>query len=266
VVTEGIVDVAGAQIRYREAGSGDAVVLVHGWPVDSRLWTEQIARLAGRHRVLALDLPGYGRSDPPAAPGFEPLVNAVLGFLDALGLERAALVGHDAGGPAVLLTAIRHPQRVSKLVVMDTTPYPKTPWLIRLLMLAGKIPGAGSLLLSRFGFRVLFRLGTAGRHVDTRAMADRFRPDPAERRRALIEALRGFDPGELVEVEAGVGSIAAPTMILWAADDPTGPLSLARRLAGDIPGSTLVTVPSCGHFLPLDRPGEVGELLAAFLD
>jgi pimeloyl-ACP methyl ester carboxylesterase len=261
-----MVEVGGLDVHYREAGTGDPVVLVHGWPVDSRLWTEQVDRLSGRHRALAPDLPGYGRSAAPPEVSFDLLVRTVIGFLDALGVERVSLVGHDVGGPVVLLAAIRHPERVSRLVVMDTTPYPKLPWLIRLLVLAGKIPGLGALLTSRFGFRLLFRLGTSSRDPDPAVLADTFRPDDPLRRRLLVEGLRGFDPRDLREVAGELGTIAAPTLVVWAADDPTGPVSLARRLASDIPGSTLVTVPNCGHFLPLDRPTEVGELLAAFLD
>lgn len=265
-MTEGNVEVGSLRVHFREAGSGDPVLLIHGWPVDSRLWSRQIERLGERHRVLALDLPGYGESDPPGEVSFDVLVGTVAGFLDAVGIERAAVVGHDVGGAIALLAAIRHPERVSRLVVMDTTPYPELPLLIRLLVLAGRIPGLGALLVSRLGFRLLFRLGTAGPGIDAGALADRFRPADRARRVALVDAIRRFDRRELEEVEAGLGLITCPTLVLWAAADPTGPLLLAHRLAAGIPGSTLVKVPDCGHFLPLNRPTEVGDLLAAFLD
>lgn len=260
------VEVGSLEIAYREAGTGDPVVMVHGWPTDSRLWTDQMSRLQGRHRVLAPDLPGYGGSQIPPVNGFELSTSTLVGFLDALGVERAALVGHDAGGPPVLLTAIRHPRRVSRLVVMDTTPYPQLALLVRLMVTAAKLPGIGEGMMSRPGFRMLFRVGTAGGDAEPVGLADRFRPPDRERRRALLAALRQFDRRELEEVEAGLGSITAPTLVVWAAKDPAGPLSLAHRLSADISGSTMVTVPNCGHFLPLDRPAEIGELLAAFLD
>jgi pimeloyl-ACP methyl ester carboxylesterase len=257
----------GLRIHYRETGEGTPVVLVHGWPTDSRLWDRQIPVLAARHRVIAPDLPGFGESDPPASgrTGLDLLQRSLLGLLAATGIERASFVGHDLGGPAVLLTAIRNPDRVERLVVMDTTPYPRLPLLIRLLLWGARIPGTGALMTSRWGFRSMLRLGTANRASDTAGLADTFRPERRAGRRALVDVLRRTDFRDLEEVATGLGDIGAPTLVLWAEHDPTGPVSVAERLAADIPGSLLETVPECGHFLPIDRPEAIADALARFL-
>jgi len=261
------VSVDGLRLHYREAGEGPAVVLVHGWPVDARLWDEQIPVLAARHRVIAPDLPGFGQSDRPEPDriGLDLLQRSLIGLMDAVGINQASFVGHDMGGIAVLLTAIRNPERVERLVVLDTTPYPDVPGLIRTLIWGAKIPVIGALMVSRWGLRIMFRLGTADRETDAGLLARLFRPEDRAGRRALVDTLRRTDWRGLQEVEAGLGGIGTPTLVLWAERDPTGPLSLARRLAADVSGSTLETVPDCGHFLPMDRPAVVAKSLAGFL-
>lgn len=243
------------------------MVLVHGWPVDARLWDGQIPVLAARHRVLAPDLPGFGGSDRPEPDriGLDLLQRSLTGLMDAAGIDQASFVGHDIGSLAVLLTTIRNPERVDRLVVLNTTPYSDVPRLIRSMILGTKIPGIGALMVSRWGFRMMFRIGTAHPETDAGLLADLYRPKDRAGRRALVDSLRRTTWRDLEEVEAGLGDIDKPTLILWAERDPTGPLSLARHLVADIPESTLKTVPDCGHFLPLDRPAAVAESLAGFL-
>jgi haloalkane dehalogenase len=261
------VSVDGLRLHYREAGEGPPVVLVHGWPTDARLWDRQIPVLAARHRVIAPDLPGFGQSDRPQPDriGFDLLQRSLTGLMDAVGIDQASFVGHDMGALAVLLTAICHPERVERLAVLDTTPYPDVPRLIRWLILGAKIPGIGALMVSRWGLRMMFRMGTANPETDAGGLAGLFWPKDREGRRALVDALRRSDWRDLEEVEVGLSGIGIPTLVLWAEGDPTGPLSLARRLVADVAGSTLETVPDCGHFLPMDRSEAVAESLAGFL-
>jgi pimeloyl-ACP methyl ester carboxylesterase len=243
------------------------VVLVHGWPVDARLWDGQIPVLAARHRVIAPDLPGFGQSDRPEPDriGLDLLQRSLIGLMDAVGINQASFVGHDMGALAVLLTAIRNPERVERLAVLDTTPYTDVPRLIRMLILGAKIPGIGALMVSRWGLRKMFQIGTVDPGTDAGLLAGLFRPKDRAGRRALVDTLRRTEWRDLEEVEAGLGGIDKPTLVLWAERDPTGPLSLARHLAADVPGSTLETVPDCGHFLPMDRPEAVAKSLAGFL-
>ncbi len=261
------VSVNGLSLHYREAGRGPPVVLVHGWPTDSRLWDGQIPVLAARHRVIAPDFPGFGQSDRPEPNriGLDLLQRSLIGLMDAVGLEQASFVGHDLGGPAVLLTAIRNPERVERLAVLDTTPYPDLPRLIRRMVRGAKVPGISALMVSRWGIRLMFRIGTANPQTDTSRLVDLFRPKDRAGRRALVDALRHIDFRDLEEVAAGLKGIGMPMLILWAEGDPTGPLSLARRFAADVPGSMLETVPDCGHFLPVDRPEAVAQALVGFL-
>ena len=258
------------ELSYLVAGQGDAMVLVHGWPTHSHLWRHQIPVLAEHFRVLALDLPGFGDSDKPTDVRYslDLFVDAFSGFLDALGLKDVTLVCHDIGGPIALLWAVRHAERLSRLVVMDTTPYPDLPLLIQLLLSAARLPGVGRLLVSRLGLRLLFHVGTARRGVVTDELVaayDRPFADNPAARKTLLRILAQMDPREMDEIANNLGRIAVPTLILWGEKDPSAPLSVARRLQADIPGAVLKTVPNCGHFLSEDCPDDVNQALLEFL-
>ncbi len=269
-VKDGTVPVAGVEIHYRVAGTGLPVVLVHGWPTSSLLWTDQMPPLATHHRVYALDLPGFGQSGQPTSrqPTWSDLADTLLGYLDALDLDRVSLVGHDIGAVAALLAAIRQPDRISRLAILNTTPYPHPPRLIRLLIRVAKTPLLNRSLTTRTGLWVLFRIGTANPGTDIRRSVDRHRApiaaDPT-RGRTIRAILASLDPNQLAEVESGLSRITCPVLVLWGQQDPTAPLTVAERLHNELPNSTLRTIAHGGHFLPEDTPCPVSRHLTIFL-
>jgi pimeloyl-ACP methyl ester carboxylesterase len=264
------IEVNGLKIAYLEGGQGDPILFIHGWPTFSYLWRRQMSALSERFQVCAVDLPGFGDSDKPADVGYTLgfYTDVLTGCLDALGVERVTLVSHDLGGTIALLWAVRHPERLARLVITDTAPYPDLPLMIRLMLLAARLPGLGQAMVSRPGLRFMFQLGTAGRGVVTDELVaayDRPLAETPGARNTLLRILTEIGPGEMGEIADNLGNIYAPVLILWAEKDPTAPLSIARRLHTDIRGSLLKTVPDCGHFLTEDRPEEVSRLLLEFL-
>ena len=264
------VEVSDLKIGYLEGGQGDPVLFVHGWPTFSHLWRHQIAALTEQFQVYALDLPGFGDSDKPADGSYTLgfYTDILTGFLDALGIERMTLVSHDLGGPISLLWAVRHPERLARLVITDTMPYPDWPLLIRLMLPVARLPGLGQAMVSRRGLRFMFQIGTTGKGVVTDELVaayDRPLTEAPGARKTLLRILTEIDPREMGEIADNLARITAPALILWAEKDPSAPLSIARRLHTDISGSLLKTVPDCGHFLTEDRPEEVNRLLLEFL-
>jgi pimeloyl-ACP methyl ester carboxylesterase len=264
------VEVDGLKLAYLVGGEGEPVVFVHGWPTYSYLWRHQMSALADSFCVFALDLPGCGDSEKPSdvqysLDFFSDVLNS---FLNAMGVGQVTLVSHDLGGPISLLWAVRHPERLARLVIMDTMPYPDLPWMIRLMLPAARLPGIGHLLVSRRGLRAALHIGTVGKGVVNDALVAAYdRPyagEPAARK-ILLRVLTELDPREMVEIAQNLERIAAPTLILWAEKDPSAPLSIAWRLQADIQCATLKTIPNCGHFLTEDQPGEVTQLLLEFL-
>lgn len=266
------VNVNGLNIHYLEQGVGEEVVFVHGWPTSSFLWRHQVGPLSQTHRVLAPDLPGFGDSDRPADVRYDlPFFVSFLGkFLDATDVERATLVCHDLGGPIALTFAVRHPERVGRLVILDTTPYPELPPALRMLLRVMAAPLVGDFIVSRTGIALTLRwVGVVGNRaaITSDVVDGYYRPYAQDRaaRRILLRILRELDPGEMVETAQGLGQIEAPTLIIWGDKDPTAPVSVARRLHQDIQGSQLVVLENCGHFVPEDKPEEVTRLMLEFL-
>jgi pimeloyl-ACP methyl ester carboxylesterase len=268
--SKGFVEVDGLKLAFLVGGEGEPIVFVHGWPTCSYMWRHQVPVLAERFRVYALDLPGFGDSDKPTDVSYTLAFYAGIldGFLKTMDIEQVSLVGHDLGGPIMLLWAVRHLERLARLVIMDTMPYPDLPLMLRLMLPAARLPGVGRAMVSRRGLRFALQLGTVGKEVVTDELVlAYYRPfsENLDARRVLLRILTELEPGEMVEIENNLGRITAPTLILWGEKDPSAPLSIARRLQADIDGSLLKTIPNCGHFLTEDRPEEVNRSLLEFL-
>ena len=119
-------DVNGFRMHYAEAGSGEPVILQHGWPEHWWAWRHVIPRLAERYRVIAPDLRGYGWSEVPKSGGYEKAQFAadVVGLMDVLGIEKARYAGHDWGAAAGYILAMDHPERLERLAAVSVPP----PW------------------------------------------------------------------------------------------------------------------------------------------
>jgi hypothetical protein len=116
------VSIEGINISYVEKGEGNPLVFVHGIPTSSFLWRDMIEELSAHGRVIALDLPGFGFSDPPPNGdyGISNYAHLLESFLEALSIEGATLVCHDFGGPIVLTYALQHPEKYERLIILDT--------------------------------------------------------------------------------------------------------------------------------------------------
>src|SRR4051812_34988639 len=124
-VTHRFVDLGDVRLHVAEAGAGPALVLLHGWPQHWWSWRRLIPTLARHHRVLAVDLRGWGWSSaPPGDYAKREFADDVVALLDALGIDRARVMGHDWGGYTALLLALEHPSRVERVVALDIAP----PW------------------------------------------------------------------------------------------------------------------------------------------
>ncbi|HZD22691.1 MAG TPA: alpha/beta hydrolase [Acidimicrobiia bacterium] len=269
-MADGVVNIDGADVHYRHAGKGQPVVLIHGWPTNGDLWRDQIPVLATQFCVYALDLPGMGQSPRPAGDQYswDGYARTVTLFMDGVGISQAHLVGHEFGAAIALLVAIRHPDRCERLAVLNTTPFPHLPWLVRLLIAVAKTPLLGRLVTSRAGISMLFRIGTTDSNTKPGDMVARYLPPASgsmNSRKTIRHVLTGLDPKGLSEIVEGVSGISCPTLILWAENDPSAPLSIAETLHETLPGSTLATISGCGHFAPEDSPVVVGERLLTFL-
>jgi pimeloyl-ACP methyl ester carboxylesterase len=257
--------VSGYTLSYRRAGAGDPVVLVHGFLAHSFVWDAVIERLAPRRDVLAPDLLACGGSDKPLDVdlGLGAHAGRLLGFLDALGVARAHLVGHGLGGAVALLAAVRAPSRALTVTAVNPSGYGQgaTP-LVRLLAspllpdaAAGALRALGPLLLRR-------RFGPGGRVRpglwDAFAAPYATAPAWAALRRFARDVSRR---DELSGARGELRRLTVPATVVWGMHDRFRSFTAAERLHQDIPGARLVRLDGAGHLVQLEAPDALAILL-----
>lgn len=266
------IDLDGARLYYYAAGTrgvGEPVVFLHGFPTSGHLWTDVIPLMPPGHRLVVVDLLGYGRSDPPNGRPLTLRAHAerVVGLMDALGIHQACIAGHDLGGGVAQAMAIDTPARVTRLALIDSVAF--TGWPTRdvrlartLLRLTGTVPPRWVLAVLRADLERGY--SDASRAVHS---IDRFiRPFASDDgRAAFMQHLRALDARETRTMAQRLGEIHAPTTVVWGANDPFLPLKLGRRLASAIPGAKLEVVPGVRHFTPEDAPRPVADAIGALL-
>jgi len=265
--------VDGVRLAYRDRGEGEPVVFVHGTPSYSYEWRHVVPTVeAAGHRVITYDLLGYGASERPL--GRDTSVGAqtelLVGLLDALGLQGASLVTHDIGGAIGQRIAVLHPQRVRRLVLIDSVSYDSWPSETWREIIRTRLDEHAAMPAEEFE-DMLTRQLTMTVADGSRMTGDDLRAFLAPHRTALGRVsffehqVRHYDSRYTEELTGRLGEIAVPVRILWGQQDRWQPTSYAQRLAADIPHAELVVVPDAGHFLMEDDPARVTREVLDFL-
>jgi haloalkane dehalogenase len=264
------VEVDGLGIAYRGLGTGPPVLLLHGWPTSSFLWRNVMPPLAERHRVLAIDLPGFGASDKPLGTryGFELFEKTIDGFLAALDVEQLGLAVHDLGGPIGLHWALHRPGRVTRLALLNTLVYPEFSEAVLQFVTACSTPELREQLTSPAGLAAAMALGLAdeGRLTEEVAAAVQAPFHSPESRRALADAGIGLEPEGFTEIARLLRSLRMPVRVIYGAQDRILPdvAETMARVQADVPQAEVTALPDCGHFLQEEAPDEIGAELARF--
>lgn len=267
------VQIGDIKLRYVEAGkNGPPLVLLHGLGASVEIWQSTLVALSRDHRVLALDLPGFGRSGKPAAP-HTPTYFAVIvrDFVDAMGLARTTLVGHSLGGAVALRFALDFPVRLERLGLVASAALGRGGSLLLRLM---SLPGVGELLSrpSRAGTALLFKLATHNPGAVSDAVVDvayHFARFPGAQRSflATLRALANFlgqRHKNFRPILDGLRQISVPTLVLWGRQDRILPVAHATSTRA-IPGALIDVWDQCGHLPMLEYPDRFNTLLRNFL-
>jgi len=280
-VVERTVEIPGLSVHLVEAGAGTPILLLHGFPQTSREWAGVMPHLAAVGRVIAPDLRGSGATDAPESSyRLAVLREDAVGLLDALGIDRAIVVGHDLGALAAMSLAVEHPERVSHLVVLSVPPlYLRMTWSMVGVMkylwfqYALAVPGWGPRLLRGGGQRLprwlfaTFAVNGGVARADVEAYLAELR-DPAQAR-AGSRKYRQLVVPEFLRIVLGRyrGRLPSmPTLVLLGADDPIVPrdaLAGIERYARDI---RIDDVPDSGHWIVDEQPVEVARRIARFAE
>lgn len=248
-------------ISYRRAGEGPTLVMLHGFLCDSRCWRTQLDGLAGAFDVIAWDAPGAGATpDPSSSYTIEDWSLSLEGFLDGLGIERAALVGLSWGGLLAQVFCARSPERVTHLVLADTY----AGW-------GGSMPPD------------VCRQRLERCEADSRLPPDEFV------RRWVPEMFSEYAPTELLEELSGIfaefhpegfrlmaksladsdtralmPTLDVPTLLLWGEADRRSSLEIALQMREAIPRAELTVIPGAGHVSNMERPVQFNDAVRRF--
>jgi pimeloyl-ACP methyl ester carboxylesterase len=257
------------EVAYRITGRGPPVVLVHGLACGQRMWFHQRRRLSDRHTVVTYDLRGHGHSDAPTEArrySSGHLGRDLIGLVEALYLERVAVVGFSMGGGPALALAAARPDRVSHLVLADVGAGAddawRTQWLARRWVDFADRTGfdelAPDMLRSEF-----YKLYANRRPRFRRYMDGLIRKTPlVGLRHTLAQVLGKRTP--LFRMRNALQGIKVPTLVVMGQHDYVC-RNAARLMAETIPGAALHKIADAGHMLPLEQPDEFSETLAMFL-
>lgn len=264
------VEVEGLRLHCLEGGAGPAVLMLHGWPTSSFLYRNVAPHLTAKNRVIALDLPGFGKSDKPleASYSFRFFDRILSGFLDALGIDATGLVVHDLGGPVGLHWMVGNPDRVTGLGLLNTLVYPRPSLAVVAFILGSYLPLVKGYLVGPAGLKLAMDIGTCTPGVVTEELLAGVRDPFVETaaRKALLKTAHGLHPGGMKTIGTKLKETTVPVRIIYGAEDRILP-DVARtmaRVAREIPSAEVTALEGCGHFLQEDRPDEIGRLLAEF--
>jgi pimeloyl-ACP methyl ester carboxylesterase len=263
------VDTPLARFHYVRQGSGSPVVLLSPGAAWTFAWKDQIPALARGHTVYVLDLPGQGftrLTDPGFRWDLQGMTAAIDSFLDAVGVRQAALVGSSWSGGWALAYAQRHPDRVTKLALLDSSGLAvRDSWTWEIL----KYPVIGEFLTNT----------VAGSRSAARSAAERVLAHPERVTDDLVDAFwapntfgdnleanyrleRGLD---WRETERAMPATRQPTLVIWGERDTTLPAWQAHRFGELLPDARVRVLSGCGHAVMLDCPQPVNTLLEEFL-
>jgi 3-oxoadipate enol-lactonase len=237
-------------------GAAPPIVLLHSLALDRTMWGSTVDALGDGRAVITMDLRGHGES--PTSPEFtiEDIADDVASTLEDLGFERAVIVGLSMGGCVAQAVAIRHPQIVTGLGLIDTTAWYGSDAPARWAERAAAARESGMQSLSQFQLDRWF----GSDFLDTnRELAERllevFAANDLDSYVAACHAMGAFD------ARAGLGAIAVPTVVIVGELDPATSPDHAAALHEQIAGSTLHVIPGAKHLTPVERPETVADLL-----
>ncbi len=261
------------RLYVEESGHGEPVVLLHGMGASTYEWRFIVPRLARTHRVLNLDLKGFGRSDKPEDGRYSPIDQAALvkAFLIREGLTGVTLVGHSLGGGIALATTLilnrSDPTAIKRLVLIDSAAYPQP--------ISGTLEFLRDPILGRVGLALLLpevitSLALTGdgskssaTPQDIRAYARPLYDDGGKE--ALIATAQQIVPPNAEQLTRAYPTIQQPALLIWCRKDDVVPLAIGERLARNLPNARLHVLDVCGHVPIEEEPRATSRLISRFL-
>ena len=262
-IAEKYVELSHGRTRYLEAGTGEPTILLHGvgFTAGGDSWFLNIAPLAEKVRILALDFVGWGLGDRlDLEYSFAYLVDFVREFQDALGIEKSNMVGHSMGGWIASLFAYESPERVNKLVLVASggTATRTLP------SMTGFKPPARDDLRARLEKTVKAPGVDLDKLADEQAERANI-PGAVEAYQKILNHMNNGLTRSRYNTLRRLPFIKAPTLVVWGRQDSTNALEMGENTAKLVPNAKLVVIDDCEHFIPTEKPDEFNKALLEFL-
>lgn len=262
-------NIEGKKVHYIVKGRGEAVILIHGLGDSYHSWRFNIDSLSRHFKVCALDLKGFGFSEKPKDEDYsiKGFAHFVAKFMDALGIEKAFVIGHSMGGAIALELALDFPERVKKLVLVDNVGYrPKGSILFGIIFYMAKLPAIGETLIApQWKFLIKNRVGSAyyDKIFVTDERIEEFKKARSTEggKRGLLSTIRAMN----FSVGHRIKHITQPTLIVWGKEDKLISVDMASRYKKDIKNSRVKIFPQCGHNPHEEKAQEFNQLVIDFL-
>jgi pimeloyl-ACP methyl ester carboxylesterase len=253
-----IARVNGVAVHYIDRGSGPAVVLIHGFGGHTFSYRRNIPALAKHHRVIALDLKGFGYSERPEHDDYSLSAQArlVLGLMDELGIESASIVGHSMGGEVAMRVATAAPERLQNLILIASVSGDRFPTLPPTPLIKPFMP-----LLSRLTARFLLKRGFYDRSKLTDEVREGYRGP--RRVRGFMDGIYQLMRDARHDPPIAYEKITQPTLILWARGEKL-PGSMLTRLRRHLPDAEVRYIEEAGHLLLEEQPDAVNREILRF--
>ena len=268
--TSRYVEVHGINIHFNDAGQGEIVIMLHGSGPGASGWSNfnrNIDALAATHRVLCVDMPGWGKSDPreTGINFFEWFADKIIAVMDALDIEKASVIGNSLGGGVAFKMALEHPDRIDRLVLMGSP--------VGFAMFGDRFPpGIQDILF--------FYEGEGPTLEKLQSFASKFVYDPSKMTDELLnqrlEASKKFidnppmkfGPGDAMEPlwqHPALTTLPHDVLLIWGRDDKVVPLDRGLSTFSQIPKARLYVIPQCGHWAQWEQAEEFNRVVSGFL-
>lgn len=262
----------GQSLAYRVVGkhhSATPILLIHGIPDSSDAWASIAADLGRSHPVYAVDLAGYGYSErsPDYDVSLSAQANYLTEFIDRLGLERVVLVGHDIGGGIAQIIAVRNPQSVDRLVLINSVIDDHWPVLeMRLL----RIPLFGYMsltLMEKPLWKYVLKKGFSNRQKVTDDVIRHYQHwfQGSSGRKRLVRNARALNNTDLTSLSKAIRALAIPTLVLWGRNDRYLDAEPAKKLSQDMKHCRFAFIDDAGHFVLDEQPQSIESMIDQFL-
>ncbi len=261
------------QINYLSEGQGEKLLFLHGWPANSRLWEAQIDYFSPNYQVIAIDWLGFGHSDKPLQYHYtfthqKDLLNTLLSELLAQN-EPINIIAHDIGGPPAILWTHEHQEQVKRLILLNTVLFPFSTFLDQTSHFFFRVPLINDVMMSPFGLKILMRTLSNSNHGKRQQRINKIISthkgfSKEIRLKTILEPLEEGKKKELLTLGSVFHQLKVPRHVIIAKKDPLCYAHMKKLidLYPDIPNHHIA---QSGHFIALDKPDELNEILNKIL-